>query len=855
MLSSYPNNMKDEFGGNATADKALNADYKALKKALDINTIENDWNLWKTLQTLRVTSVKDDDYIALAQEVMEAAKKLHLHPGPLEEALFHIKMLLQISIDTLENYNEAKRENALIDFSDMVHLSNSIMNNDSWINEMAETYDCLVIDEFQDTNPIQFALLWKFKEAGLNTIIVGDLKQSIMGFQGADSSLFESLISGDNATQHQLESNWRSTPALMEFINAMGNSLYGEKYTHLTPMAKFDSMLTPLQIIDFDDGNWSANGSAKSGKESYSKEHTSVISVHIKDLIASKTVIYDKNTKENRAIQASDIAVLGPTHSGLGKMANSLRESGLEAQIKQDGWFNSRIVQVAFYALSYLANQQDKHAALYILVTELGDVNLQEALDMYIKDKKFSHDLLQKLDSLRENISMLTLSGQLIAMIETLDLWSYVVEYKDGLQQRANLLKFIDLCSEFESLQYESLNALGIYGRNINSFLAWLNLNENDAQPKSKSINSQAVQLLTWHASKGLEWPVVIVLGLDNDKAPTLPDISLGYTDSSRDKPLNNTYIQFFPEFKDSNTNEAFIKILDASAHATAENLLYVAMTRAREQLILPWPSFKEAKVGEFSIMHKLMHKCKMQVNRTGITMKALEEDLFKSSVVLANIVDESNEGTQHSLINYGRIAIKHLEKKAQIPAQISPSKMQEDISIDQTSVSIQDYGAKVDLSKITMKASELGTILHHCYHAFLVDIDMKERLFSHLSASMPQEILEQVYAQTREFEKFAQNNLAMRSIKCEVPILGKTQEGSVVSGSIDLLIETEQGYWVIDHKSDKVDDDGFTSQFTHHYPQLMTYVKHTKLDKPILGVGINWIRYGMMNLKEVSYD
>lgn len=854
MLRSYPDNMKDTFGGNATADSALTTNYKALRKALEISCIENDWGTWKSLQLLRLTSIKDDDYILLAKRVMDAANKLHLHPGPLEEAIFHIKILLQMSIDTLHNYNEVKRENALIDFSDMVHLSNHIMSNDTWINEMAASYDCLVIDEFQDTNPIQFALLWKFKEAGLNTIIVGDLKQSIMGFQGADASLFESLISEDNATKHQLENNWRSTPKLMKFINAMGHSLYGERYTHLTPMAKFDSSITPLQIIDFDDDNWSAGGT-KSGKKSYTKNHTTVISEHIKDLIASKTTIYDKNTKENRVIQASDIAILGPTHSGLGKMASSLRKSGLEAQIKQNGWFNSRIVQIAFYALSYLANSLDKHAALYILVTELGNMSLQEALEMYIKDKKFSHDLLDTLDNLREEVARLTLSRQLIAMIEALDLWSYVVEYKDGLQQRANLLKFIDLCSEFESLQFESLNALGIYGRNINSFLAWLNLNENDAQPKSKSINSQAVQLLTWHASKGLEWPVVIVLGLDNDKAPKLPDISLGYTDNSRDNPLNNAYIQFFPDFKDTNTNKAFVDKLKEAAHATTENLLYVAMTRAREQLILPWPSFKEDKAGEFSFMHKLIHKCKMQVKSTGITMDGIEEELFETSIISAKIEDETNEEVQHSLINYGRIAIKHLEEMVQIPAQISPSNMQEDISIDQTSVSLQGYGSKVDLSKMTMKASELGTILHHCYHALLVDIDMKERLFSRLSTVISLEILEQVYTQIREFEKFTQNELAMKKIKCEVPILGKIEEGSVVSGSIDLLVETEQGYWIIDHKSDKVDDNGFTSQFIHHYPQLMSYAKYTKLDKPILGIGINWIRYGMMSLKEISND
>ena len=126
-------------------------------------------------------------------------------------------------------------------------------------------------------------------------------------------------------------------------------------------------------------------------------------------------------------------------------------------------------------------------------------------------------------------------------MIESLELWDYILQHEESTQQRANLLKLIDLCSEFEALQFESLNALGIYGRNINSFLSWLSMNESDAQPAPKSINTEAVQLLTWHGSKGLEWPVVIVLGLDHNKGPSLPSISLGYTDESRNDPLSNS--------------------------------------------------------------------------------------------------------------------------------------------------------------------------------------------------------------------------------------------------------------------------------------------------------------------------
>ena len=686
LLSNYPHNMKeivlrpDEV--NASAEKAFTSNFRALTRALNIDNIANDWSLWLSLQSLRTTKVKDKNYVALAKEVMSAAKKLSVHPGPLDEAILHVSTILQISIDTLHQYNEEKRKNALIDFSDMVHIANSIMNEDAYIKEMAESYDCLVIDEFQDTNPIQFALLWKFREAGLPTLIVGDLKQSIMGFQGADASLFESLIDAETATINKLENNWRSTPALMEWINAMGQGLYGEQYTYLTPKANYTSTLNPLEIIDFYDSGWSANG--KKVKKSFSKKQHVVISQHIKEMVDSKKTIYDRHTKKTRPIEPSDIAILAPSHTMLGNSASALRKHGLEAQIKQNGWFESRIVQIAFHALSYLSNTADKHAALYLIVTELGDMSLDDALNMHVSDKKFTHKLIDKLDSVREETYTLTLSGQLIAMIESLNLWDYVIKHEDSSQQRANLLKLIDLCSEFESLQFESLNALGIYGRNLNSFLSWLSLNESDSQPTPKSINNEAVQLLTWHGSKGLEWPVVIVMGLDNNKQkPSLPDISLGYMDDTRHDPLDNTYIKFFPKFQDDTTNDNFIQTLNKDAHNTVRNLLYVAMTRAREQLIIPWPSFKEGEEGEFSFMHKLIQKCGMQIGEESITMKHLTRDAgFQEAITPATYTEESEELSNAVPIKYGRVAIAKMQKSPKISAQVSPSGLEESKSI-----------------------------------------------------------------------------------------------------------------------------------------------------------------------------
>jgi len=115
--------------------------------------------------------------------------------------------------------------------------------------------------------------------------------------------------------------------------------------------------------------------------------------------------------------------------------------------------------------------------------------------------------------------------------------------------------------------------------------------------------------------------------------------------------------------------------------------------------------------------------------------------------------------------------------------------------------------------------------------------------LFASLNGKLPQSVFDQIQTQVLHFEEYSKSNLHAINIKCEVPILSKTEQDSVVSGSIDLLVETDDGYWIIDHKSDAAED------FEQHYGQLEAYAKFTKLDKPLFGVGINWIRYGEISL------
>ena len=189
--------------------------------------------------------------MSLADAVIEAANALPTHPGPREQAVLHIESLIAAGQEVLVHYAQAKREAGLVDYGDMIAMAAEMLRSrPDVLNTLVQRIDCLVVDEFQDTNPLQFALLWQLKDAGVPTVTVGDLKQAIMGFQGADPRLFDALIRQNQDVAKPLTSNWRSQPNLMHFINAVGPGLFGNEYVPLAPQGA-ESTQEPIELIDF----------------------------------------------------------------------------------------------------------------------------------------------------------------------------------------------------------------------------------------------------------------------------------------------------------------------------------------------------------------------------------------------------------------------------------------------------------------------------------------------------------------------------------------------------------------------------------------------------------------------------
>lgn len=842
LLAVFPETLAREYGTNKTAKVELHSNFLYLQKASKGDALEIDWKLWESLRSLRKSkrgTPLPEDYDELADAVMAAADALPRHPGPLLHATTHIEALLAAGQDVLVHYADAKREAGLVDYRDMIAMAEEVLSNrQDVLYTLANRIDCLVVDEFQDTNPLQFALLWLLKEAGVPSLIVGDLKQAIMGFQGADPRLFAVLEEQNKEVSEPLTQNWRSQPRLMEFINTLGPTLFGEAYVSLEAK-RGESNLEPLEAVSF---------STKAKKDQH-VIRAAFVGQRLKALLEDPVQqVVDRRTKESRQLRGGDMAVLCPTHNILAKYATVFRSLGLRVRLEEDGWFVSRAVQIAWHALAYVANPADRHAALYLAVTELGNLTLYTALRQLMEDQHISEPLLKKLDDLAASVADRTVYALVADTISALGLFDVVTAWPDGVQARANLLRLQAEAGEFMNANREAMASGGFHGSGVQSFLAWLSakVQDDDMQPDPRVLDENAIELVTWHSSKGREWPVVSVCGMDRKIDAKLPNMDLGYTtfdDLSR--LLEDARIEYSPKFAAPETNDRFLANLQLVAETESRRLLYVAITRARDKLLLEWPEYLTGKddLTYWSILAQdidlSQDEAVMKIREAPFPCSITEAD----SALLADLnLDSLPSQTELPMI--GRRTIRPVAVPTYLtPDSVIPSGLETAVAVEPRDLIVERYGNGLDL-EVGLTSVALGTFLHRCFEVLGFNPQLVDRLPSITGVEVDGDITRLIAGSVKQFETWLHTHFAPQSVAREVPLLSLDENGSIVSGTADLLVKTLEGVWIIDHKTDQVDD--VVEALQYYWPQLESYAKALSSEGyTVLGGGINWIRCG----------
>lgn len=854
LLEEFPHNLAPEYGTSDTAAKALQKDFRNLNGIQRGNALDTEWGMWKDLRGLRQSkkgSALPKRYDELSSDVITAANALPTHPGPLAHARRHIEALLAAGQEVLVHYERAKRAAGLVDYSDMIALAGRLLReHPEVLATLVSRVDCLVVDEFQDTNPLQFALVWQLAAAGVPSVVVGDLKQAIMGFQGADPRLFEVLAKQNPAECKPLVKNWRSQPRLMEFVNALGPQLFGDEYIALAPQRK-ETEAQPLEVVAF---------GAKAKKDQHLVRAVAV-GERLRALIEDPApTIEDRRTKRMRRLKGGDVAVLCPTHDMLAKYAEVLRAQGHTVRLQADGWLASRAVEIALHALEYLANPADRHAALYLAATELGSLNLQDALTQLMDRGRVDEPLLARLDQLAAGVAEWTVYTLVADVIAALGLFDTVMCWPDGEQQRANLLRLQADASEFMDANREALAYGGFHGSGVQTFLAWLKsrveLKDGDRQPEPRVLDEDAIVLTTWHSAKGREWPVVAVCGLDKSVNGELPDLGLGYSSfDDLSKLLERARIEYAPKFAADEINDRFLVELDALAETEARRLLYVALTRPRDKLLLEWPEYlATSKVNSYwSLLRDVgqvaLVKSELTVGKTKFACRVTH-----GSSELPEELELGTVPTVTELPVVGRRAVVPGKvPEGLTPDSRTPSAMVLVAPADAAAPAIDGlelvrYGDALAV-EVGLTGTALGSFLHRAFEVLGARPDLAASLPQIAGVAISASGLGHLAAAVARFDAWLTENFKPESVQRECPLLHLDAAGTVVSGTADLIVHAKDGAWIIDHKSDVMEDP--VAAFLKYERQLQAYADAiAATGTKVAGVAVHWIRRGEVVMK-----
>lgn len=568
----------------------------------------------------------------------------------MQGAGIQIRTLLKVAKVYAKRVSEVKREKGIIDFNDMEHLALSILvkKEDGKLvytetaDKLANRFEEILIDEYQDSNQLQEVILNAVSKTRLsgennNIYMVGDVKQSIYKFRLACPELFIEKYdtyseTGDNV-RIELQKNFRSRENVLECANDVFSHIMNKNFSGIG----YDESVrlnAGFPYPEYSDSNYGDEVnkstdviliSSENEEEATTRElEADRLAKLIEGIVASGVNVYDADENIYRPAEYRDIVILTRSVTGWADtFADALMDRGIPAYTDSStGYFSVREIQVILSMLTIVDNpvQEISLAAAMMsyfggfTAAELGMVrklgrehadknthnNLYEHLkvtaglgevvaahgeaiaadDLNIKRMSGKCALfLAKLTEYRDKSSVEPLYDLCWEMIYDSGYYDYVGTMPAGAQRQANLNVLLERAAGYGKSSYSGLFNFLRYIERLKKF------DEDFAEGATSLDNENLVRIMSIHKSKGLEFPIVILAGAHKSinfmdaTAPVLVDQNLGiavdYVDLER-RTKTPTIIK-----------GAMARRIVRESIAEEERLLYVAMTRAREKLII----------------------------------------------------------------------------------------------------------------------------------------------------------------------------------------------------------------------------------------------------------------------------
>ncbi|WP_456397231.1 UvrD-helicase domain-containing protein [Desulfurobacterium sp.] len=468
-----------------------------------------------------------------------------------------IEETLTILLECYKSYEETKKEKKKIGYNDLLELTYKMLTeNDNAREEVASLYKYIIVDEFQDTDPLQWKILKLLKQTSNppTIFIVGDPKQSIYRFRSADVSIWNEA-SGYMKNQCFLTENFRSGKELLSFFNTIFNNIYNQDEKKLG---------IELSFLPF-------KGEIPGGE---------ILSVEFskEEEFAEKAIALTLERSKNKKI-----AVIGRSRSSLTIFEKLLRKKGIVFSVIGSNPFLTEGVNEFLYLLKWLKDKDDLKSFFFFLSSRFCGLNHHEALT-FIKENTTGDEkkdkelikLLEKLEIIRQQKDKELHTILLNRILET----TGFIEMLSVLD-RESYFSILELVKEVANFEIE--NAVPF--DSMVDFIEELK-NSKDAGVNITSEDKNGYFLMTIHGSKGLQFNDVILLPWKRNPTnsffrftSTGFGIKLFYDKNNKTTPKEE--FEASPFFFMLKTVDDYLDYLEA------KNLVYVSMTRAIERLII----------------------------------------------------------------------------------------------------------------------------------------------------------------------------------------------------------------------------------------------------------------------------
>lgn len=492
-----------------------------------------------------------------------------------------VDVIIDIAIKTERKLDEFKKAHNAFSFGDISRFVLSLLNKEDIRKEISDSFDYIMVDEYQDTNDIQETVISSISKN--NVYMVGDVKQSIYRFRGADCHIFqEKYIDYKKelgGKEIDLNTSYRSRKEVVDFINHLFSQVM-KKEINAIDYSNGHEFKFGRKEYEVDKPNCSYEPEVYSyvydKGDKLAEIEANIIKNDILRKINDKYIVY-----KDKKCSYKDFAIIIDRGTDFDIYRKVFAEANIplkveskETLLQSDVALTIKnLVKMLYYSLNSDYESSYKHAFMSVARSFLYQYRDDELYEIYQNKSFLNEQFAQKIELNKEKLRYASIKEVLLTLYEEFDIYSKlsrITQYYANAHKMEHLLTIA-----------ESMDALSYTLKDFVNYFDDLDKLKEDIDYSDSDSQEDSVTLINIHKSKGLEYPIVYYPGLN--KAFNRMDLNTSFL-------ISNKYGAILPSSKEDKSSLFIHLIKEEMKSADFEEkirLLYVALTRAKEKIIL----------------------------------------------------------------------------------------------------------------------------------------------------------------------------------------------------------------------------------------------------------------------------